>query len=201
MSNNILAENIVFSNGVSLEAYINGLIKNTDEARIPPINFISVTAEMSSFSTTHQQIQFPRPIPSLAINEDIFGIEDNILKLDSAHYMFKTINVNGVLQFNTANSTGSQQEMYLSLVPRYYTDDDPNYESPTEWTNHTMQHQLVIPTGNRRASFPFSTYFTPSIHTTGIDFVIYAASDIENLSYTFTRASYINMFGLSGQYE
>ena len=199
--NNILAENIVFANGVSLEAYINGLIKNVDEARIPPINFISATAEMESFSTTHQQIQFPRPIPSLAVNPNVFTMNNNILKVDTAHYIFKTVNVHGVLQFNTVNNTGTEQQHYLSLVPRYYTTDDVNFENPVEWTNHTMQQQLVIPTGTRRASFPFSTYFAMGINTAAIDFVIYASSDVENLSFTFTRASYINFFGLSAQYE
>lgn len=198
---NILAENIVFANGVTLEAYMNGIIKNIDEARIPPINYISATAEMDSFSTTHQQIRFPRPIPSLAVNNDVFGFEDNILKIDTAHYIFKTVNVHGVLQFNTVNNTGSQQEQYLTLIPRYYTTDDVEFENPIEWTNHGMQQQLIIPTGTRRASFPFSTYFSLGINTAAIDFAIYAASDVANLSYTFTRASYINFLGLSAQYE
>ena len=198
---NIKGEKVVFENGAALDAYIKGLVKNIEESRTPPTSHLSCNLGLTNFTETPQQINISDRIRALA-KSNVMTVDNNIVKLFNPHYMFGCIAINGLIQFNTVNNTGAEVETYLQWRPRYYTDEDELFENPVNWGTHAIHMSMKIPTGTRRWLFPISDYFSSiGKGVTGIDFTIFVAGDHENLTYTFTRRSVLNIDAMSSQYE
>lgn len=190
------AQNVLLSNGCSIENMINGIIKNLDEVRISPMSGIS--GVMIPDFTQANKIKLS-DTTNFETKSNTFVIENDIVKNHDGYNLHNLVELNGIIQFSTQNDSGSQKELYMNFMPRYYSMED--YTTPTNWETHVIQQNFVIPTGYRRWVFTIYDIYSFGKNTTGLDFLFYPQSTIENLTFSRWNRCTFSLKAYSRQYQ